>query len=644
MGRKAKNKQDVPLPIEIEKQVGKTTAGLRNKLSYITHKNQKAANNKKASGKKTNSNTISFVKAEDHSPAPIKNTVKNISQKTHNQTIPSNKRPASKSSITPAKKIKSQSWDSDENEADQAPVAEQSDIDQNSSEEEDLSDDANDDTPDSDKEQSNEPADPRTQHKKMLFDLDSESESSQSELDDIPDQEEHDSDLGSDQDDHLEDSDEEYDSDKVNDSFSDSDDGDNTIAGLERKSERLTKLQSIMDEEGEKELLESKLHMPALQETEVFVLPEADEIEAEESGIKDMKSIQVRIQEIINVLNNFTRLKQSDRSRSDYISQLQSDLQFVYGYNEYLLTKLMEIFPISELVEFLEANESPRPITIRVNTLKSKRKQVAQALIKRGVNLDVISGKWSKVGLTIYESPVPIGATPEYMSGLYMIQSASSFLPVLALDPQPNERVLDMSAAPGGKSTYVAALMQNSGIVFVNDANKDRTRALVANIHRLGVTNTLVSNYDGREFPKVMGGFDRVLLDAPCSGTGVISKDPSVKTNKSEADFVMLTQLQKELLIAAIDSASASKAGIIVYSTCSITVDEDEAVVNYALSKRPNVKLVETGIDFGKSGFTSFRGKHFDSSLALTKRFYPHTNNMDGFFVAKFQKVSNSKK
>lgn len=113
-----------------------------------------------------------------------------------------------------------------------------------------------------------------------------------------------------------------------------------------------------------------------------------------------------------------------------------------------------------------------------------------------------------------------------------MLQAASSFLPVIALGPQPNERVLDMASAPGGKATHIAALLQNTGIVFANDSNKARTKSLTANVHRLGCKNVVVCSYDGRQFPKVMGGFDRVLLDAPCSGTGVISKDASVKVNK----------------------------------------------------------------------------------------------------------------
>lgn len=125
---------------------------------------------------------------------------------------------------------------------------------------------------------------------------------------------------------------------------------------------------------------------------------------------------------------------------------------------------------------------------------------------------------------------MPIGATPEYLAGYYMLQSASSFLPVIALAPQMNERVLDMACAPGGKTTYIAQLMKNTGLIFANDVNKDRLKAVKFNISRMGITNTVITNYDGRKFPTVMNNFDRVLLDAPCTGLGIISRDPSIKT------------------------------------------------------------------------------------------------------------------
>lgn len=355
----------------------------------------------------------------------------------------------------------------------------------------------------------------------------------------------------------------------------------------------------------------------------------------------DLQLLRTRITENIRVLDDFAKLSEEGRSRAEYTAQLLKDVCTYYGYSPYLAEKLYNLFTPREAFAFFEANESARPVVIRTNTLRTHRRDLAQALINRGVTLEPV-GKWSKVGLQIFESSVPLGATPEYLAGHYILQAASSFLPCMALEPQENERVLDMAAAPGGKTTYLAALMKNTGFIMANDPNKARSKGLIGNIHRLGARNVIVSNHDARDFPKPMGGFDRVLLDAPCSGTGVIAKDPSVKTNKTEMDFMQLPHIQKQLLLAAIDSTNhASKTGgYIVYSTCSVTVEENEQVVQYALKRRPNVRLVETGLPFGKEGFVSYMGKRFDPVMRHTRRFYPHTYNVDGFFVAKFHKIA----
>lgn len=221
------------------------------------------------------------------------------------------------------------------------------------------------------------------------------------------------------------------------------------------------------------------------------------------------------------------------RSRSDLVEQLIADICQYHGYTPYLAEKLFELFGIDEALQFFNTSDTPRPLTLRVNTLKTRRRDLAQALINRGVNLEPLEGGWSKVGLQVFSGGgVPVGATPEYLAGHYILQSASSFLPVVSLDPQPHERVLDMSAAPGGKTTYMSALMGNTGEVWANDSSRGRIKGLGGNVARLGCRNVVITNVDGRDFPRIIGGFDRVLLDAPCSGTGVISKDQSVKVNK----------------------------------------------------------------------------------------------------------------
>lgn len=399
-----------------------------------------------------------------------------------------------------------------------------------------------------------------------------------------------------------------------------------------------------LDEEEEEEEEEAQLELvQGAPQPRAKVLPTAEEEEELAKQPTDVTTVRTRMLEIVKVLENFKELAEEGRSRAEYISRFIKDICEYFGYTEFLAEKLFDLFSPAEALEFFEANEVARPVTIRTNTLKTRRRDLAQTLVNRGVNLQPI-GKWTKVGLQIFDSQVPIGATPEYLAGQYILQAASSFLPVMALDPQENERILDMAAAPGGKTTYISALMKNTGCIFANDANKARTKSLVANIQRLGCKNTIVCNYDAREFPKVIGGFDRILLDAPCSGTGVIAKDESVKVNRNEKDFIQIPHLQKQLLLSAIDSVDAHSktGGVIVYSTCSVAVDENEAVVDYALRKRPNVKLVETGLEIGKHGFTSFRGKHFNQSLSMTRRYYPHTYNVDGFFVAKFKKIASS--
>jgi ribosomal RNA methyltransferase Nop2 len=428
---------------------------------------------------------------------------------------------------------------------------------------------------------------------------------------------------------------EEVDDDDENDEEGEDDDD---LLEIEREAK-------LVDEEMELEKAEAEeeLRRTVREHTAVYHLPTPEELTAANSDrVVPPSELRQHVESILEVLADFKNRREAGRARKDYMDSLGVFLAELYGYLPELVEYFLTMFGPTETVEFVDASDKPRPMVVRTNTLKARRKDLAAALIKRGVSLDPLAS-WSKVGLKIVESPVPMGATPEYLGGMYMLQSAASMCPVLALSPLPQEKVLDLSSAPGGKTSYMAQLMKNTGVIMANDLKPARQKATVANMHRLGVKNVIACAHDGRKLGHMFKNrFDRVLLDAPCSGLGVISRDPSVKVQRTIADVKQCGHLQKELILAAIDSLKSKNTtgGVMVYSTCSISLAENEEVVQYALSKR-DIKLIDTGLDFGTPGFTRYQQRRFHPTLALTRRFYPHVHNMDGFFVAKIQKLSD---
>lgn len=200
------------------------------------------------------------------------------------------------------------------------------------------------------------------------------------------------------------------DDDDVGDDDEDEDDEDDDLLPIERLNKQLKASQQKKAKMAEDEFIDS------LANQEKFEFPE----DTDEAPVT-LQIVQQRIKDVTVVLSDYKRQRQPNKTRKDYMELLCKDLCTYYSYNEFLMSTLMQMFPINELLEYLEASEVARPLTIRTNSLKTRRRDLAAALINRGVNLDPL-GKWTKVGLVVYSSTVPLGATPEYLAGQYMIQ------------------------------------------------------------------------------------------------------------------------------------------------------------------------------------------------------------------------------
>ena len=223
-----------------------------------------------------------------------------------------------------------------------------------------------------------------------------------------------------------------------------------------------------------------------------------------------------------------------------------------------------------------------------------------------------------------------------YQLGYTYPQAITSALPVLALDIRPGQSVLDLCAAPGGKTTHMAQIMGDTGIVVANDRKHGRITALMANLKRLGITNTVVTNCRG-EFLATGMLFNRVLVDAPCSGEGRYRLDKNGRLTHMKAGATDLPAIQKGLVQKGYDLLAPG--GIMVYSTCTINPDENEAVINHLLRKRGAVLEPWQPPLAWHRGVTDWNGVEYDKNLRFCRRFYAHETGSVGFFLARIRKL-----
>jgi len=279
--------------------------------------------------------------------------------------------------------------------------------------------------------------------------------------------------------------------------------------------------------------------------------------------------------------------------------------------------------------EFEPVNIKLRP-ALRINTIKIKDAELIQRLSSKLTKIPFLEHGY------YYESEFSMGATPEYLLGYYYLQEAASQLPAEVLEPREGELVLDMCAAPGSKTTHLAMMMKNKGQIIALDANNPRLPSLQNNLERCGVTNTIIYKKDARYAEDLKMVFDRILLDAPCSGN--FANDEKWFEERKIEDLKQISKTQKQLLETALQILKPG--GVLVYSTCSLEPEEDELLIHDFLEKNPAAALEKIDVKIGDPGLTSVFGKELNPEIAKCQRLWPHKTGTQGFFLAKIRKIN----
>ena len=288
----------------------------------------------------------------------------------------------------------------------------------------------------------------------------------------------------------------------------------------------------------------------------------------------------------------------------------------------------INLFGREEAAIFLNTSNIPPPTYIRVNTLKGQSEEILQKITLEGVKLQKIEAL--KDIYKVSELKQPLITLESFKLGLFYIQDKASCFATQAVTPKPDSKIFDVCAAPGAKTTYLAQLMQNQGSIISVDFSKRRMKTWKQEINCMGVTNAEAITANACLPLPLVGEADFVVLDPPCTSTGVFAKQPSAKWRLSQKSVENMAKVQQQMLVNCAQKVSAG--GYLTYSTCSITVEENEMVIELFLKNHPEFHLVEIE---PKLGLPGLRG------LTQCQRLYPHLHECNGFFIAKLQKLDS---
>ena len=299
-------------------------------------------------------------------------------------------------------------------------------------------------------------------------------------------------------------------------------------------------------------------------------------------------------------------------------------LSIKYSYDKWMIRNWMIHFGKEFTEELLEANNERPNIYLRTNTLKITRDELIKKLEKQNIKAEKVNVVEEAIKV---EHLKDIENNSLYKEGLFTVQDVSSMLVGKVMNPKENSLVLDVCSAPGGKTTHMATLMNNTGQVVSRDIYDHKLKLIKAASKRLGLTNVDVEEFDGMKLDREsIGKFDYVLADVPCSGLGIIRRKPEIKYKEKE-EFRQLPPIQKKILENA--SKYVKVGGTLIYSTCTIQDSENIDVVNEFLQKNKNFELVpikEVNVDL-------------ENQEKGYMKIYPNVHNMDGFFISKLIRV-----